>query len=54
VVPGIFETRALSKPNIRLNKEDFPVLGGPKNKTLFFSIFLDETKEESIKSTNEE
>ncbi len=49
MVPGTFETRALSNPRTLLNKEDFPVLGGPKNKTLFFVSFFVDTKEESIK-----
>ena len=54
MVPGTFETRALSKPSIRLNKEDLPVLGGPKNKTLFLKSFFVETNEESIRSVNED
>jgi hypothetical protein len=54
VVPGTFETRALSNPNTLLNNEDFPVLGGPKNKTLFLVSFLVDTNEESIKPLNED
>ena len=50
----MFETKALSKPSIRLNKDDLPVLGGPKNKTLFFDSFLLETNELSIKSAKED
>ena len=37
VVPAISDVMDLVLPNILLNKDDFPELGGPTNKTLFFS-----------------
>ena len=36
-MPGVSETKALSKPNNRLNKDDLPEFGGPTNKTTFFN-----------------